>query len=106
MADLPHVHAPVQHRDGKPPWCRVCGLTANGTVPESRFGKHPAGQQVAQVIPPQPTTEELARKWFEEDEQEAQDAIGFSYEPRPWTTAHPDLKAKYIARVQEARGLR
>ena len=25
------AHNPVQHRDGKPPWCNTCGLTANGT---------------------------------------------------------------------------
>lgn len=30
-------HKPIQHRDGKPPWCRECGLTANGTVPKSRI---------------------------------------------------------------------
>lgn len=27
----PHDHAPVQHRDGKPPWCNACGFTANWT---------------------------------------------------------------------------
>jgi|SRR5690625_768744 len=26
-------HKPVQHRDGKPPWCNRCGLTAAGTTP-------------------------------------------------------------------------
>lgn len=30
-------HNPVQHRDGKPPWCRTCGLTANFEKPESEF---------------------------------------------------------------------
>lgn len=30
-------HKPVQHRDGKPPWCNKCGLTAHGKVPVSRF---------------------------------------------------------------------
>lgn len=30
-------HRPVQHRDGKPAWCRLCGLTADGNVPMSRF---------------------------------------------------------------------
>lgn len=32
-----HEHRPVQHRDGKPPWCKVCGLTADFTTPVSRF---------------------------------------------------------------------
>lgn len=27
----PHEHTPVQHRDGKPPWCNACGFTANWT---------------------------------------------------------------------------
>lgn len=35
-----HEHKPVQHRDGKPPWCPICGLTADMTVPVSRFEKH------------------------------------------------------------------
>lgn len=26
-------HNPVQHRDGKPPWCPVCRLTANWKNP-------------------------------------------------------------------------
>jgi hypothetical protein len=34
-------HKPVQHRDGKPAWCPVCGLTADGNVPMSRFGAQP-----------------------------------------------------------------
>ncbi len=32
-----HAHKPVQHRDGKPPWCHACGLTADGQMPVSRF---------------------------------------------------------------------
>lgn len=32
-------HKPVQHRDGKPPWCNKCGLTAHYTAPKSRFEK-------------------------------------------------------------------
>ena len=27
----PGPHRPVQHRDRKPPWCRECGRTADGT---------------------------------------------------------------------------
>lgn len=30
-------HKPVQHRDGKPPWCKKCGLTAHGKVPVSKI---------------------------------------------------------------------
>lgn len=30
-------HYPVQHRDGKPPWCASCGLTAEFEVPEGRL---------------------------------------------------------------------
>lgn len=26
-------HRPAQHRDGKPPWCSTCGLTAGGLEP-------------------------------------------------------------------------
>ena len=44
LRDAPEVplhaypdHKPVQHRDGKPPWCKTCGLTAQYTVPVSRF---------------------------------------------------------------------
>lgn len=32
-------HQPRQHRDGKPPWCNECGLTADGQQPRSRFEK-------------------------------------------------------------------
>jgi hypothetical protein len=28
-----HQHRPVQHRDGKPPWCSTCGLTSAGQEP-------------------------------------------------------------------------
>ena len=28
-------HNPVQHRDARPPWCKMCGLTADGSVPQS-----------------------------------------------------------------------
>lgn len=34
-----HEHKPVQHRDGKPPWCNDCGLTeeqARPVMPERR----------------------------------------------------------------------
>lgn len=28
-------HIPAQHRDGKPPWCPVCRLTANWSNPHT-----------------------------------------------------------------------
>jgi hypothetical protein len=34
-------HNPVQHRDGKPPWCKACGRTADGSEPVSRFDRKP-----------------------------------------------------------------
>lgn len=33
-------HKPVQHRDGKPPWCKRCGLTASFTEPVSPLSAH------------------------------------------------------------------
>lgn len=36
-------HKPVQHRDGKEPWCRACGKTAGGQEPRSPFTV-PAGE--------------------------------------------------------------
>lgn len=39
-----HIHQPVQHRDGKPPWCNTCGLTAEGKEPRSRFRKSAAAK--------------------------------------------------------------
>lgn len=30
-------HRPVQHRDGKPPWCPSCGLTADGYTPRAHW---------------------------------------------------------------------
>ena len=32
-------HRPVQHRDGKPRWCSMCGLDIGGHVPKSVFDK-------------------------------------------------------------------
>lgn len=32
-----HDHVPIQHRDGKQPWCKVCGLTGELKVPESKL---------------------------------------------------------------------
>ncbi len=30
----PSEHRPVQHRDGRKPWCNTCGLTARYNTPE------------------------------------------------------------------------
>ena len=32
-------HNPVQHRDGKPPWCRKCGLTKDFKKPTGIFDR-------------------------------------------------------------------
>ncbi|MFF2631971.1 hypothetical protein ACFVR6_03720 [Microbacterium sp. NPDC058021] len=32
-----HRHKPVQHRDGKAPWCNACGLDANYETSVSRL---------------------------------------------------------------------
>ncbi|WAB10448.1 hypothetical protein SEA_PHEPPER_63 [Gordonia phage Phepper] len=32
-------HNPVQHRDGKPPWCYLCRLTADWEVPSGKTSK-------------------------------------------------------------------
>lgn len=34
-----HNHMPVQHHDGKRPWCKECGLTASLQTPRSEFGR-------------------------------------------------------------------
>lgn len=36
-----HEHRPLQHRDGKPPWCEVCGLDVDFKKPESRIAARP-----------------------------------------------------------------
>lgn len=33
-----HEHKPVQHRDGKEPWCDACQLTAAFKEPKTKFG--------------------------------------------------------------------
>lgn len=35
--EVTHDHRPVQHRDGKEPWCKVCGLNRNHEEPYSRL---------------------------------------------------------------------
>lgn len=34
-----HKHEPVAHRDGKPRWCNICGLTGDRQIPEDRLKK-------------------------------------------------------------------
>jgi len=53
----PHPgHRPVQHRDGRPPWCRECGLDATGRTPASRLPgqQPPAGTAQLQEQPSTP----------------------------------------------------
>jgi hypothetical protein len=33
-----HDHRPVQHRDGRNPWCNTCGLDMNRNTPSGRLG--------------------------------------------------------------------
>ncbi|WQY99798.1 hypothetical protein [Microbacterium phage MO526] len=42
-----HDHRPVQHRDGREPWCRVCGLNADGNAPASRFESRREAREAA-----------------------------------------------------------
>lgn len=35
----PHRHDPVQHRDGREPWCDICGLSIRLDKPKGRLGK-------------------------------------------------------------------
>lgn len=51
-ADDGHTHEPVQHRDGKPPWCPVCGLTSDGRIPESRL-RAPVTRPTRAEVPPE-----------------------------------------------------
>lgn len=34
-----HDHKPIQHRDGKPPWCKECRLTGGYDIPRSMIKK-------------------------------------------------------------------
>lgn len=44
-------HNPVQHRDTKPPWCKACGLTANGMIPVGvRFPSYAASVQPSSTV--------------------------------------------------------
>ncbi|MGO3887003.1 MAG: hypothetical protein ACTJHU_11970 [Mycetocola sp.] len=52
-----HDHKPVQHRDGKPPWCNVCGLTAGGTIPATKLiAQVPGGPAYVGIMPASPET--------------------------------------------------
>ena len=45
-----HLHLPIQHRDGKPPWCNICGLTAERTKPTSPSDR-PALAEASPEVP-------------------------------------------------------
>lgn len=49
LASCPGPHRYVQHRDGRPPWCRACGYTAAGDPVESR--PHPTSAATASTPP-------------------------------------------------------
>ena len=45
MATACPNHKPVQHRDGKEPWCRECGLTKDYRIPKGRLYKRPSANR-------------------------------------------------------------
>lgn len=45
VTDGCHNHQPKQHRDGKPPWCANCGLTATYEEPTSRLTREDIGEK-------------------------------------------------------------
>ncbi len=47
----PHEHIPVQHRDGRPPWCEVCSLDADGEIPMSKISALPVVEKPFAVEP-------------------------------------------------------
>lgn len=50
MAD--HEHIPIQHRDGKPPWCRECGLDKFYRVPERLIAQTYDNGEALVIYPP------------------------------------------------------
>ncbi|QDH91674.1 hypothetical protein QDA01_gp15 [Microbacterium phage Cinna] len=42
-----HEHLPVQHRDGREPWCPTCGLNAYYNAPHSRFTSRREAREAA-----------------------------------------------------------
>ncbi|QDH93149.1 hypothetical protein QDA02_gp16 [Microbacterium phage Margaery] len=42
-----HDHTPIQHRDGREPWCRTCGLNADYNAPHSRFTSRREAREAA-----------------------------------------------------------
>jgi hypothetical protein len=55
-----HDHKPIQHRDGKPPWCPVCKLTADGQVPKASWE---ATDPADPLIPWLRVTEAVIKEW-------------------------------------------
>lgn len=59
-------HNPVQHRDGRAPWCKCCGLTAEFTIPR----RHPAMEQAPPTVEPAPADViELDANWLDQNPQ-------------------------------------
>ena len=46
--------------------------------------------------------EELARKWFDEDEREAEDLIGMTCPAREWANVPEELRGRYLSRARDA----
>ncbi|AWY05347.1 hypothetical protein SEA_MEMENTOMORI_93 [Microbacterium phage MementoMori] len=42
-----HDHRPIQHRDGREPWCRTCGLNADYNAPHSMFTSRREAREAA-----------------------------------------------------------
>ena len=55
-----HDHKPVQHRDGKQPWCNHCGLTGNGNIPKSRLHADYEPGEPPTDLPFMPTFEKIS----------------------------------------------
>lgn len=56
---VPHIHRPVQHRDGRPPWCDTCGLDAN--MQERQGVLPPLGNSVTSTWEAKPLNVEAAK---------------------------------------------
>lgn len=92
-----HEHKPVQHRDGKPPWCNACGHTADGRLQDDLPG-------VGAARPAEPNWD--AAPWVEEtspytrysrprDDRKWDPRGGFEQDQAqyPWEALTEDVKA-------------
>lgn len=88
-------HEPRQHRDGRRPWCRNCGLDAAGEVPPSRF----PNQQPPQARPETPYVHAYPNSIITDGPPDPPPPRAFVDEPPPtaevydgqkWVPATPD----------------